>query len=69
MSMFYRKSLNTVLSIVALVLYAATSPLWRNSSSPQAGMVWLLRIRTFFTLLWILVCGFCGYGIYTLTQP
>ena len=66
MSMLYRKSLNTVLSLAALVLYAATYPLWRNSSSPQAGMVWLLRIRTFFTLLWILVCG---YWIYTLTAP
>ena len=61
-----RKSLNTVLSLAALALYAATSPLWRNSSSPQAGMIWLLRIRTVATLLWILVCG---YWIYTITQP
>ena len=65
----FRKSLNTALSLAALVLYSATSPFWRNSSSPQAGMVWLLRIRTVATLIGILVCGFCGYGIYTLTQP
>lgn len=63
-----RKSLNTALSLAALVLYSATSPFWRNSSSPQAGMVWLLRIRTVATLIWILVCVYWIYTI-TLTQP